>query len=226
MSNSLLRSQKVARPRPGRSHSCSVNHFILTPCSAQPRGHKQQTSSSDAAVSAEVKTARSGTPTKQEQRTGSSQPTAVKSTLTHDGKEGRDFPEVRTSKVDVDGTPTWANGKAITEVDIDADLAEHSKPWRLPGTDQTDFFNYGFDEYTWAQYCLRQSSMAGSIADQKQADANMKAMFGGGGAPGGGGGMPPGMPPMPGMPGMPSPEDSEWHCSLTTNKKCTNTTVQ
>jgi pre-mRNA 3'-end-processing factor FIP1 len=136
----------------------------------------------------------------------------VKGTFTHDGKEGKDFPEVRTSQVDVNSIPTWpANGKPITEVDIDADLAEHSKPWRLPGTDQTDFFNYGFDEYTWAQYCVRQQTMINSIADQKQADAQFKGLLGsgGGGAPGGGGGMPPGMPSMPGMSGMPSPEESK-----------------
>ena len=121
----------------------------------------------------------------------------------------------------MNGTPVWpANGKPITDVDIDADLAEHSKPWRLPGTDQTDFFNYGFDEYTWAQYCVRQQNMSNTISEQKQADAQMKAMFGsgggnsapgGGGGGGGGGGMPPGMPPMPGMPGMPSPEESKQH---------------
>jgi pre-mRNA 3'-end-processing factor FIP1 len=144
---------------------------------------------------------------KQEQRGGSTQPTAVKGTLTHDGKPGSEFPEVRTSRVDINGIPTWpANGKPITEVDIDADLAESSKPWRLPGTDQTDFFNYGFDEYTWAQYCIRQQSMSDGIADQKAKDAELKAMFGGG-AGGGGAGMPPGMPAMPGMPGMPSPEE-------------------
>ncbi|KAF2861031.1 hypothetical protein K470DRAFT_246362 [Piedraia hortae CBS 480.64] len=57
---------------------------------------------------------------------------------------------------------------------------EHSKPWRLPGTDQTDYFNYGFDEYTWTQYCIKQQSMTHTIADQRMADAQLKAMFGGG----------------------------------------------
>jgi pre-mRNA 3'-end-processing factor FIP1 len=132
--------------------------------------------------------------------------------LTHNGKEGKGFPEVRTSSIDVEANPLWGgnNGKPLMEVDIDADLAEHSKPWRLPGTDQTDFFNYGFDEYTWTQYCVRQQAMAGTIAQQKDADAQMKAFFGGGGGPPGAGGGPggpgggmPGMPP--GMPGMPDP---------------------
>ncbi|KAF1821660.1 uncharacterized protein K489DRAFT_340920, partial [Dissoconium aciculare CBS 342.82] len=95
----------------------------------------------------------------------SAAPSATKGVLTHGGKEGKDFPEVRTSSIDVEANPIWGgdNGKPLMEVDIDADLAEHSKPWRLPGTDQTDFFNYGFDEYTWTQYCVRQQAMAGTI---------------------------------------------------------------
>jgi hypothetical protein len=35
-----------------------------------------------------------------------------------------------------------------TAFDIDID-EEESRPWRLPFTDLTDFFNYGFDEATW-----------------------------------------------------------------------------
>ena len=38
-----------------------------------------------------------------------------------------------------------------TAFDIDID-EEESRPWRLPYTDLTDFFNYGFDEVTWKVY--------------------------------------------------------------------------
>lgn len=137
----------------------------------------------------------------------------TKATLTHAGKEGKDFPAIRTSTLDVNATPLWpdANGKPITEVDIDADLAEHSKTWRLPGTDQTDFFNYGFDEFTWAQYAIRQQTMASTLQEQKQQDEAMKAMFGGGGpsgpGAGGGGGGGGGGPGGGGMPGMPSEQE-------------------
>ncbi len=132
-------------------------------------------------------------------------PTAVKGAITYDGKEGKDFPEFRTSKVDVAANPTWpSSAKPITELDLDADIAEESRLWRIPGTDQTDFFNYGFDEYTWAQYCLRQQSMSNTISDQKKQDEEMKAMFGGGGA---GGGMP---TDMPSMSGVPSPEELQF----------------
>jgi len=71
-----------------------------------------------------------------------------------------------------------------------ADLAEHDKPWRRPGSDQTEFFNYGFDEFTWATYCLKQATMRAAINDQKAESAKFEMMFGGGG----------------GMPGMPAPQ--------------------
>ncbi|KAF7194119.1 Pre-mRNA polyadenylation factor fip1 [Pseudocercospora fuligena] len=175
-----------------------------------PPGSKAARQQAKNAVSAvKEEKAKSSTPAvkSEAQRAGSAAPpTAVKGTLTHNGKEGQDFPEIRTSKLDVNAIPTWpANGKPITELDIDADLAEHSKPWRLPGTDQTDFFNYGFDEYTWTQYTIRQQSMSDTINQQKQEDAQMKALFGntgGDGQPGGMGGMggmPQGMQPDPQM---------------------------
>ena len=30
------------------------------------------------------------------------------------------------------------------------------KPWRKPGADLTDYFNYGFDEDTWRAYIAKQ----------------------------------------------------------------------
>ncbi|GAB7331040.1 hypothetical protein MBLNU13_g02535t1 [Cladosporium sp. NU13] len=128
--------------------------------------------------------------------------TTLRGAPTHAGKEGKDFPQIRTSTVNLTANPNWPGvNKPITLLDIDADLADNSKLWRLPGTDQTDFFNYGFDEYTWTQYCVRQQSMAGTIAQQRDEDMQMKAMLGMGGDPSGGGGMP-GMPG-PAPPGMP-----------------------
>jgi pre-mRNA 3'-end-processing factor FIP1 len=186
-------------------------------CSPGSKAARQKERESKASAEPS-KPAKSGSSKKQEtQRRGSSSaPTAVKTTLTHNGKEGKDFPEVRSSKVDVNDNPIWpANGKPITEIEIDSDLAEHSKPWRLPGTDQTDFFNYGFDEYTWVQYSLRQQQMGNTISGLKAEDAQLKAMFGemggpGAGGAGGQGGGPGGMPPMPpGMPGMPTPEQMQ-----------------
>lgn len=33
------------------------------------------------------------------------------------------------------------------------------KPWRHPGVDISDYFNYGFDEFTWMAYCSRQDKL-------------------------------------------------------------------
>ncbi|BHF57496.1 hypothetical protein SprV_0100043800 [Sparganum proliferum] len=35
-------------------------------------------------------------------------------------------------------------------------LGEEEKPWKRPGADITDYFNYGFTEETWTQYCEKQ----------------------------------------------------------------------
>ncbi|KAF8588336.1 hypothetical protein K439DRAFT_652916 [Ramaria rubella] len=33
------------------------------------------------------------------------------------------------------------------------------KPWRRPGTDLSDYFNYGFDEVSWEAYCYRRRDL-------------------------------------------------------------------
>lgn len=48
------------------------------------------------------------------------------------------------------------NGTPSHEFSIDS-LDE--KPWRKPGADITDYFNYGFNEDTWRMYCERQKRM-------------------------------------------------------------------
>lgn len=66
-------------------------------------------------------------------KTESSAP-AQKATL----RDGSKFPEFRTSNIDVNGTPIYdPAGKLITEIDLDADIAAETKPWRVPGTDPT-----------------------------------------------------------------------------------------
>ncbi|KAJ1383266.1 Pre-mRNA polyadenylation factor Fip1 [Sesbania bispinosa] len=37
--------------------------------------------------------------------------------------------------------------------DVNIDKLEE-KPWRFPGVDITDYFNFGFNENTWNQYCM------------------------------------------------------------------------
>jgi len=48
------------------------------------------------------------------------------------------------------------NGTAAVDFDLES-LEE--KPWRKPGADITDYFNYGFTEDTWSAYCDRQKTL-------------------------------------------------------------------
>ncbi len=68
------------------------------------------------------------------------------------------------------------------------DFSENEAPWRVPRSDPTDWFNYGFDEYTWSAYRLKQNTLRES--NQKERLDNL---------------LPNAMPSLPGMPGMPIP---------------------
>jgi len=121
---------------------------------------------------------------------------------------GADLPGVATSKIDVDAKPIYEPaGKPITQVSIDEDLNENDKPWRRPGTDITDYFNYGFDEFTWALYASKQEALRTEYDQDKIAQNNkkmfedMNMMMAMGGLPG-----MPGMPPAPGGPALPGME--------------------
>ncbi|KKA31081.1 hypothetical protein TD95_001790 [Thielaviopsis punctulata] len=110
-----------------------------------------------------------------------------------------------TSKLNINGNPVYPPaGKPIMSVVIDTDLPDNEKPWRQPGTDLSDYFNYGFDEFTWALYAAKQESLRNEfsadalMANQKKMMEEFNNMMMGGM----GGGMPGGMPGMPGMPGM------------------------
>lgn len=114
------------------------------------------------------------------------------STPHSDGRPGTDYAARHTSTLDpMNGNPIHpATGKPILETDLDNDFKdESSKPWRKPGADITDYFNYGFDEFTWASYCLKKQNMPKEIKAINQETEQIKAF----------------MDQMPGtMPGMPS----------------------
>ncbi|EXJ84592.1 hypothetical protein A1O3_05262 [Capronia epimyces CBS 606.96] len=113
-------------------------------------------------------------------------------------RPGTEFPARHTSKIDPNGNPIHpATGKPILSTDFDVDFpTDSSKPWRKPGADITDYFNYGFDEFTWASYCLKQQQMPKEVKEITQQAEQLKAFVEG--IPGGG---MPGMPPMSGAPG-------------------------
>ncbi|GAO17373.1 hypothetical protein UVI_02038930 [Ustilaginoidea virens] len=113
------------------------------------------------------------------------------------------------STIDINANPVYPSaGKPITQVNIDEDLPDNEKPWRKPGTDISDYFNYGFDEFTWALYAAKQESIRGEFGADSFASNNKKMMedfhnmmmMGGMGMPGGGSG---GGAAMPGMEGIP-----------------------
>lgn len=127
-----------------------------------------------------------------------------------------ELPPVSTSKIDVNAIPIHKpTGKPLTQVNIDEDLPDNDKPWRKPGTDLSDYFNYGFDEFTWALYAQKQEAMRGEYNQDAIAQNNTKmmeemtkmmmmgGMMPGAGGPGGPGmGVPGGGPQMQGMDGM------------------------
>ncbi|XP_064005349.1 pre-mRNA 3'-end-processing factor FIP1 isoform X1 [Pogoniulus pusillus] len=67
---------------------------------------------------------------------------------------GRAFPSsgAKVKGVDLDA-PGNINGVPLLEVDLDS---FEDKPWRKPGADLSDYFNYGFNEDTWKAYCEKQ----------------------------------------------------------------------
>uniref|UniRef100_H3CEP7 Pre-mRNA 3'-end-processing factor FIP1 n=1 Tax=Tetraodon nigroviridis TaxID=99883 RepID=H3CEP7_TETNG len=48
------------------------------------------------------------------------------------------------------------NGVSVVEVDMES---FEEKPWRKPGADLSDYFNYGFNEDTWKAYCEKQKRL-------------------------------------------------------------------
>ncbi|KAI9672019.1 MAG: hypothetical protein M1829_004563 [Trizodia sp. TS-e1964] len=92
-------------------------------------------------------------------------------------RSGAELPAVATSKLDINAKPTYdAVGKPITQVNIDEDLHDNDKAWRRPGSDVSDYFNYGFDEFTWALYCAKQENLR-SEYDQSKIEQSQKKML-------------------------------------------------
>ncbi len=58
------------------------------------------------------------------------------------------------------------DGRSVLEVDLSAMT---DKPWRRPGSDISDWFNYGFDELSWEAYCHRRREL-GELANVLKAN--------------------------------------------------------
>ncbi|XP_067124950.1 pre-mRNA 3'-end-processing factor FIP1-like [Centruroides vittatus] len=64
-------------------------------------------------------------------------------------------PSTKTKGIDMDSVGS-INGVPVYEFNLDT---LEDKPWRKPGADITDYFNYGFNEETWKVYCERQRKL-------------------------------------------------------------------
>ncbi|KAK3306363.1 Fip1 motif-domain-containing protein [Chaetomium strumarium] len=109
---------------------------------------------------------------RQQSATATSNSTAPNTTITADA-----HPPVSTSKIDVNAIPIHKpTGKPLTQVSIDEDLPDNDKPWRKPGAVLSDYFNYGFDEFTWALYAQKQEALRGEYNAEAIAQSNKKMM--------------------------------------------------
>ncbi|KAH6612904.1 putative pre-mRNA polyadenylation factor [Chaetomium sp. MPI-SDFR-AT-0129] len=87
-----------------------------------------------------------------------------------------------TSKIDIHAIPLHKpTNKPLTQVNIDTDLppppsGDQDRPWRRPGTDLSDYFNYGFDEFTWALYAQKQEALRAEYNPEAIAQSNKKMM--------------------------------------------------
>ncbi|GMT18030.1 hypothetical protein PFISCL1PPCAC_9327, partial [Pristionchus fissidentatus] len=57
--------------------------------------------------------------------------------------------------IDLDTVPV-VDGVVLYDIDL---AQSDDKPWRKPGADPSDYFNYGFTEDTWNMYCERQKKL-------------------------------------------------------------------
>jgi pre-mRNA 3'-end-processing factor FIP1 len=65
------------------------------------------------------------------------------------------------------------DGRSILEVDLSAMT---DKPWRRPGSDISDWFNYGFDELSWETYCIRRRDL-GELANVLKTNIIVRSTF-------------------------------------------------
>ena len=104
--------------------------------------------------------------TAQQQRTQiSSNPTELKNTLNATQVTIADaslshHSQQPANPIDLNRTGMYEN-TPIYNVNLDT---LNERPWRKPGADISDYFNYGFDEQSWRMYCLKQKQLRDEYA--------------------------------------------------------------
>lgn len=71
---------------------------------------------------------------------------------------GADKPKTNLGKFSIEEFESVGTISGQTAIEYNLEAIE-DKPWRKPGADITDYFNYGFSEETWRSYCERQKRM-------------------------------------------------------------------
>lgn len=71
---------------------------------------------------------------------------------------GQDKPKTNLGKFSIEEFESVGTISGQSAVEYNLEAIE-DKPWRKPGADITDYFNYGFSEETWRAYCERQKRM-------------------------------------------------------------------
>ncbi|KAK9471448.1 Fip1 motif-domain-containing protein [Dipodascopsis tothii] len=91
---------------------------------------------------------------------------------------GIDIEKIPVYPPQAGGAPTTGPGagKPLTQLDLET---LENKPWRLPGADVTDYFNFGFDEFTWSAYCAKQDRLRTDFEPGKVLAQMMMSMNGG-----------------------------------------------
>lgn len=69
--------------------------------------------------------------------------------------EGQSTTGPSSSTIDI-GAIAMLDGESLLDIDIEG---FDEKPWRKPGADITDYFNFGFNEVSWKQYCYKQKQL-------------------------------------------------------------------
>ncbi|TEB38545.1 hypothetical protein FA13DRAFT_1808492 [Coprinellus micaceus] len=103
---------------------------------------------------------------------GTEQPQQVQD----EGPDPSTLPPVKAPPSHPDVDPNEAgvyNGQSILDFDLNS-LAD--KPWRRPGNDLSDWFNYGFDEISWEAYCYRRRDLGDMAHVLKTNIINFAAM--------------------------------------------------
>jgi len=92
----------------------------------------------------------------EEDNTKTIQSMQIKQSLRDGGHAGKPKKQGTFAVEDFDAVGSiTVNGATSAAVELELESLEE-KPWRKPGADITDYFNYGFTEDTWAAYCNRQ----------------------------------------------------------------------